>query len=44
MVLDDAFWAIDAKFTMEENIKELEQISRRLKVRMMKKKHKIKMM
>ena len=30
MVLDDAFWAIDAKFSMEENIKELEQISRRL--------------
>lgn len=30
MVLDDAFWAIDAKFTMEKNRKELVQISRRL--------------
>ncbi|KAM7330176.1 hypothetical protein ACRRTK_011789 [Alexandromys fortis] len=30
MVLDDAFWAIDAKFSKEKNIKELEQISRRL--------------
>lgn len=30
MVLDDAFWAIDAKFSLEKNIKELKQISRRL--------------
>ena len=30
MVLDDAFWVIDTKFSMEENIKELVRISRRL--------------